>query len=211
MKTEIWNGHKIRFVEIGGEWWAIGADIADALGYKNKSRDINRHVDMEDRQNYRNGTSEINNRGVTVINEVGIYALIFGSELPEAKEFKRWVGNILKALRKAAGLEGFEIFRMLDKEHQREAMKQLREGLSGKRPVTQVDYIKANAIANKAISSRYGYPKMLKKGEMSPAMLAERQAVLDDTVRLMEVNEKYGLGLSVSEQIYGAYLAEAAS
>ena len=100
---------------------------------------------------------------------------------------------------------------MLDKEHQREAMKRLQEGLSGKRSAVQVDYIKANTIANKAVSTRYGYPKMLKKGEMSPEMLVERQEVLDDTVRLMEINEKYGLGLSVSEQIYRAYLMEAAS
>ncbi len=202
MKEESWNGHKIRFVEIDGEWWAIGIDVADALGYKNKSRDINRHVDKKDRQNYRNGTSEINNRGVTVINEVGIYALIFGSELPEAKQFKRWVGGILKKLRLSLGLEGFEIFRMLDKEHQREAMKRLSNGLRSTRPPERVDFIKANTIANKAVSTKHGYGKMIKKADMSPEMLAERQAVLDDTVNLMLLNSRYDMGLSISEQIY---------
>lgn len=211
MKIETWNGHKIRFVEVGVEWWAVAKDVSDALGYANSRKAIKDHVDAEDKNTVTICDGIPGNPNRTVINEVGIYALIFGSELPGAKDFKRWVGGVLKSLRQAAGLEGFEIFRMLDKEHQRGAMKRLKEGLSAKRPAVQVDYIKANTIANKAVSSRYGYPKMLKKGEMSPEMLAERQEILADTVRLMEVNEKYGLGLSVSEQIYREYLVEAAS
>lgn len=211
MKTENWNGHEIRFVEVSGEWWAVGKDIADALGYSNTRDALAQHVDAEDKNTVAIYDGIPGNPNRTVISEIGIYALIFGSEMPEAKSFKRWVSSILKNLRQAAGLEGFQVFRMLDKEHQREAMKQLKEGLSGKRPAAQVDYIKANTITNKAISSRYGYPKMLKKSEMSPEMLVERQAILDDTVHLMEANEKYGLGLSVSEQIYGAYLGAAVS
>ena len=34
MKTELWNGYQIRFVEKGGEWWAVATDVANALGYK---------------------------------------------------------------------------------------------------------------------------------------------------------------------------------
>lgn len=198
MKTEQWNGKQIRFVEKDGEWWAVGIDVAGALGYKNKSRDINRHVDREDRQNYRNGSLKIN-RGVTIINEVGIYSLIFGSELPEAKEFKRWVAHMLKTLRHQSGLEGFEIFRMLDKDHQKETMKKLRDSL--KKPV-RVDFIKANTISNKAVSNKHGYPRMIKKAEMSPDMLVDRQVILEDTVELMAVKEKYRLDFSVSDQIY---------
>ena len=63
---------KIRAVDIDGQPWFIGKDITKVLGYENGSRDINRHVDKADRRNYRNGTSEINNRGVTVINESGL-------------------------------------------------------------------------------------------------------------------------------------------
>ena len=200
MKTETWNGHTIRFVEKDGEWWAVGIDVAKALGYKNRSRDINRHVDAEDRQNYRNGTSEINNRGVTIINEVGIYALIFGSELPEAKSFKRWVGNMLQQLRQSTGLEGFQVFRMLDKEHQKAAMKRLRDGLV--KPV-EIDFIKANTIANKAVSTKHGYPRMVKKANMTPEMLIDRQEILDDTVELMRIKEKFHMDFSVSNQIYG--------
>lgn len=92
---------KIRVVEIDGMPWFAGKDVTSILGYGNGSRDINRHVDNEDRQNYRNGTSEINNRGITVINESGLYSLILSSKLPKAKEFKRWVtSEILPSIRK---------------------------------------------------------------------------------------------------------------
>lgn len=92
---------KIRVVEIDGAPWFVGKDVTSILGYGNGSRDINRHVDKEDRQNYRNGTSEINNRGITIINESGLYSLILSSKLPKAKEFKRWVtSEILPSIRK---------------------------------------------------------------------------------------------------------------
>jgi prophage antirepressor-like protein len=102
---------------------------------------------------------------ITIVNEFGIYESVFESRKNEAKEFKRWVYEMLKSLRQASGLEGFQIFRMLDKEHQKEAMAKLSTSLHN--PV-RVDFIKANTIANKAISSQYGYPKMMKKEEMTP-------------------------------------------
>lgn len=91
----------VRVIEIDGEPWFVGKDVAECLGYANVSRDINRHVDEDDRQNYRNGTSEINNRGMTIINESGLYSLVMSSELPSAKPFKRWVtSEVLPAIRK---------------------------------------------------------------------------------------------------------------
>ncbi|NLO85375.1 MAG: phage repressor protein/antirepressor Ant, partial [Clostridiales bacterium] len=92
---------KVRVLEIDGQPWFVGKDVTDILGYGNGSRDINRHVDAEDRQNYRNGTSEINNRGITIISESGLYALILSSKLPSAKRFKRWVtSEVLPTIRK---------------------------------------------------------------------------------------------------------------
>ena len=93
------ENNNIRSLIVDDNPWFIGKDVADVLGYKNGSRDINRHVDEEDRQNYRNGT--FGNRGVTIINESGLYALIFGSKLESAKKFKRWVTNeVLPQIRK---------------------------------------------------------------------------------------------------------------
>ena len=95
------ENHEVRSLLINNEPWFIGKDVADVLGYQNGSRDINRHVDEEDRQNYQNGTSEINNRGMTIINESGLYSLVLSSKLPSAKKFKRWVtSEVLPALRK---------------------------------------------------------------------------------------------------------------
>ena len=97
---------KIRTVEVDSTPYFVGKDVAEVLGYENISRDINRHVDEEDRkilttQNYQNGTFEIPNRGMTIINESGLYSLILSSKLPKAKEFKHWVtSEVLPTIRK---------------------------------------------------------------------------------------------------------------
>lgn len=97
---------KVRTMEIDGEPYFVGKDVADILGYENSSRDINRHVDEDDRkiitaQNYQNGTFEIPSRGLVIINESGLYSLILSSKLPKAKEFKRWVtSEVLPSIRK---------------------------------------------------------------------------------------------------------------
>ena len=88
---------------------------------------------------------------------------------------------------------------MLDKEHQKEAMTKLSHAITEPKPV---DYIKANVIANKAVSTIYGHSKMVKKKDMTPEMLVDREPILDETVELMAVKEKYGLQFSVSEKIY---------
>lgn len=195
MKTEIWNGYPIRFVENDGEWWAVLKDVCDALGLK--TYDVSRRIkDMVSTHNLETAGGK---QQMLIVNEFGIYDTVFQSRKSEAKEFRYWVYEMLKQLRQATGLEGFQIFRMLDKEHQKEAMRHLQQSL--RNPV-RVDFIKANTIANKAISNRYGYPKMVKKADMTPQMLVEREPILEDTVELMGVNDKYDLGISVSEQIY---------
>ena len=102
-------GKYIRSIQIDNEPWFIGKDITDILGYKNGSRDIVRHVFEEDykyikreeSQKYRNGTFEVPNRGTLIINESGVYALIFGSKLESARKFKHWVtSEVLPSLRK---------------------------------------------------------------------------------------------------------------
>lgn len=94
---------KVRTIVLNDEPWFVGKDVADILGYQNGSRDINRHVDEDDRQNYQNGTFE-SPRGMTVINESGVYSLVFGSKLPTAKKFKHWVtSEVLPAIRKNGG------------------------------------------------------------------------------------------------------------
>jgi len=202
MKIENWNGHRIRFIEIKGEWFAVLKDVCDALGLLTWK--VNQRLE-----------DDLLKRGVTVedtsgrmqemilIDEFGIYDTIFRSNKPEAKDFKRWVYGMLKDLRESTGLKGFEVFRMLDKEHQKEMMRELQSGL--RHPV-RVDFIKANTIANKAISNKHGLPKMVKKDEMTPEMLKEREPILEDTVDLMKAKERFELNdLSVSKKIYQMY------
>ena len=89
----------IRVVEIGGEPWLVGKDVALALGYKNPQEAIRDHVDTEDK-----GVSEILTPGgrqkLPVINESGLYSLVLSSKLPKAKQFRRWVtSEVLPSIR----------------------------------------------------------------------------------------------------------------
>ncbi|MBM7710640.1 Bro-N domain-containing protein [Enterococcus xiangfangensis] len=194
MKTEIWNDHEIRFIELNNEWWAVGSDVAKALGYKKPRNAVNRHALK--RGTYNDGVSATS---YVIIQEPDIYRLIFGSKLDSAEQFQKWVFNVIKQLRQSVGIEGFQVFRMLDKEHQKEAMAKLNRSIKDPKPK---DFIKANTIANKAVSNLYGHSKMVNKEAMTPEMLADREAVLDETVQLMTMKEKYGLQFSVSEKIY---------
>ena len=196
IKIEKWCNHEIRFVEKDGEWWAVLKDVCDALGLKAKK--VRERLEKEVLSK---GTLETagGQQEMLIVNEYGIYDTVFQSRKKEAKDFRKWVYKMLSELRKASGYEGFEIFRMLDKEHQKEMMKKLQEGL--KKPA-RVDFIKANTIANKAVSLKHGYPKMVKKADMAPEMLKDREPILADTVELMSVKDKYGLDVSVSDTIY---------
>ena len=93
----------IRALEIDGEPYFVGKDVADILGYQNGSRDINRHVDEEDRQKVMifDGNQD---KETIIINESGLYSLILSSKLPKAKEFKHWItAEVLPVIRKTGG------------------------------------------------------------------------------------------------------------
>lgn len=209
MKTENWNNHEIRFVEHNGEWWAVAKDVASALGYLNSNEAVNYHVDEDDKLMYNSKTQsqfaieldykELGQRGGWLISEFGIYDLIFGSAKAEAKVFKKWVKQVIKSLRQISGLEAYQVFRMLDKAHQNESMGFINRNL--KEP-TKRDFIKANTIANKAVSNKYGFSKMVKKDEMSPEMLVDRQPILEDTVNLIVTKDRFNLNISVSQEVY---------
>lgn len=100
LRTWNFEDHEVRTVEIDGEPWFVGKDVTTVLGYQNGSRDINRHVDEEDKLTERIVLSG-QNREVIIINESGLYSLILSSKLPNAKAFKRWVtSEVLPTIRK---------------------------------------------------------------------------------------------------------------
>ena len=116
---------EIRTVTIDNEPWFVGKDVADAVGYKNTKDAILTHVDEEDRRIIQRSeiatlenhipkdvfpvnfvSTDIPNRGLNVINESGLYALIFGSKLESAKRFKHWVtSEVLPAIRKTGAYQ----------------------------------------------------------------------------------------------------------
>ncbi|SHE67618.1 Prophage antirepressor [Seinonella peptonophila] len=208
IKIEKWLDHEIRFV-LGedGEWWAVAKDVAGALGYRD-SNDMTKRMDQQEIDSFNWKKKQPEDYAgcfqdfkykpkVPIISEFGIYEAILNSRRKEAIEFKKWVKHLLKTLRKQSGLEGFAVFRMMDKEHQKKAMEQI----SQIRDAKPKHYMKANSIANKVVSDNYGFEKMVKKDEMTPEMLRDRQPVLDDTVDLMKVKENLGLDVSVKEAV----------
>ncbi|HEK6867048.1 TPA: phage antirepressor KilAC domain-containing protein, partial [Staphylococcus aureus] len=94
----------VRTLEVDGEPYFIGKDVADILGYANGRDALSKHVDEDDKKvlTSRNTTLEnLPNRGLTAVNESGLYSLIFSSKLESAKRFKRWVtSDVLPAIRK---------------------------------------------------------------------------------------------------------------
>ena len=90
----------VRTITISEQPYFVGKDVAEILGYSDTFGALKKHVDDEDKQNCQNDSFETP-RGLTVINEAGVYSLIFSSKLQTAKQFKRWVTHeVLPDIRK---------------------------------------------------------------------------------------------------------------
>lgn len=107
MELQIFNNNEfgqIRSLMLDDEVWFIGKDITLALGYSNDRKALQDNVDLEDRRLIQKSpevTLEIPNRGITAINESGLYSLILSSKLPSAKKFKKWItSEVLPSIRK---------------------------------------------------------------------------------------------------------------
>ena len=102
-ELQIFNSEEfgdIRTVTIDNEPWFVGKDVAVSLGYKDTSDALKKHVADEDKLT-RCFADSGQNRQMYIINESGLYALIFGSKLESAKRFKHWVtSEVLPAIRK---------------------------------------------------------------------------------------------------------------
>lgn len=95
----------IRTTIIDDEAWFVGKDVAEALKYENARDALSKHVEAEDK-----GVAKCDTLGgkqnMTIINESGVYALIFGSKLESAKRFKHWVtSEVLPSIRKTGSYQ----------------------------------------------------------------------------------------------------------
>lgn len=146
--NEIFNfhGQEVRTVIVDNEPWFVANDVANVLGYSNQRDALSKHVDGEDKITLtsQNATLEnIPNRGLSAINESGLYSLILSSKLPQAKEFKRWVtSEVLPTIRKNGMYAtdelldnpDFAIAALQKLKEEREAKKQLEAQIEADRP-----------------------------------------------------------------------------
>lgn len=137
---------KIRAIEVDGEPWMVGKDVAAALGYQNPSKALADHVDNEDKLN-NESLSSLGQRGGWLINESGLYSLVLSSKLPGAKKFRRWVtSEVLPSIRrhgaymtpdtldKMIASPEFGIKLLTALQHEREARQVLEEEMERARP-----------------------------------------------------------------------------
>lgn len=95
---------QVRTVLINDEPYFVGKDVASVLGYERATKAIQDHVDNEDKDVVPIQDSIGRMQNTPIINESGVYALVFGSKLPAAKKFKRWVTKeVLPTIRKTGG------------------------------------------------------------------------------------------------------------
>lgn len=106
-KVQIFSSEEfgqIRAVKLKGEDYFVGKDIAESLGYSRPTKAVSDHVDSDDIDEVPIQDSIGRMQRTPIINESGVYALIFGSKLPSAKKFKRWVtSEVLPTIRKTGG------------------------------------------------------------------------------------------------------------
>lgn len=139
---------EVRTVTIDNEPWFVGKDVAEALGYTNPQKAVRDHVLEEDR-----GMNEMDTpsgrQNLAVINESGLYALIFGSKLESAKRFKHWVtSEVLPSIRKAGGYQmqapqGKELLALAVLEAQKTIEEQ----------TAQIEEMKPHAVLGQAITT----------------------------------------------------------
>lgn len=174
----------IRTLLIDDAPWAVGKDIATALGYVNPQKAIRDHVDDEDRTV--NDSFTVNGTAPVIINESGMYSLILSSKLPAAKQFKRWVTNeVLPAIRK----NGYY-------------------SVTGERPLTRDDYLTAARILSGCRNERLPMvvPLLRKAGiEVDYAQSVLREAGRDpDTAKLLtNAAKNHGVSIPSLEKLTG--------
>lgn len=174
---------KVRSLMIGDEPWFAGRDAAKALGYSTPKDAIKVHVDDEDKylvkhnlNSFRGGetpplnqkcsdlgidlasTLKVNNYGMYIINESGLYSLIFSSKLPAAKRFKRWVtSEVLPALRRTGQYTMPTADADEDEDEARVDEEATQASMLPERVRTRDDYIRAASIIATCRNERLPY------------------------------------------------------
>ena len=169
---------QMRTVTIEEEPWFVGKDVAVALRYTNPQKAVRDHVEPEDRTV--NESFTVNGTMATLINESGLYALIFGSKLESAKRFKHWVTHdVLPAIRKTGS------YSIIPKA----------------RALTTDDYMKAAQLAATCRNERLPYVLgFLEQAGFSIPEVTTQASALDGPVDCTEIQRLMDeRGISVTE------------
>lgn len=185
------NSEEIKTLTINGEPYFVGKDVASILGYKDTSDAMKKHVDVEDKQTRRFADSG-QNREMYIINESGVYSLVFGSKLPTAKKFKHWVtSEVLPAIRKHGGY--------LTPEKVEEAL------LNPDTIIKLAQRLKEETAARKnAELEAAGYKQMI--GELKPkADYTDRILASKGTVPTTAIAKDYGMSAAKFNRLLHSY------
>lgn len=144
------GGLKLSVIDRNGEYWFVASDVCKALGFR-KASNVTRLLDADEK-----GASKVSTLGglqeVTIINESGLYSLIFSSKKPTAKKFKKWVtATVLPSLRRYGGyIQGMEA---LGHEDHQEAVEVIRK-----------EAVRVGLCREEEREARSGALRLLKRG-----------------------------------------------
>lgn len=176
---------RVRGIEIDGESWLVGKDVAERLGYSNPRDALAKHVEPEDKNTvaFRDGTS--GNPNVTIINESGLYSLVLSSKLPEAKAFRHWVTHdVLPALRKTGE---YKMRRADDETRKKLADAKVRNAQSRQAALwIKMAELSGSSEVHKQICAAYASKAL--EGEMVLPLPA-----VEKTYTAREVGDRYGV------------------
>lgn len=189
---------QVRTVEIDGQPWLVGKDVATALGYKNPQRAIRDHVEDEDKGMTKTVTPG-GEQELQIINESGLYSLILSSKMPKAKAFKRWVtSEVLPAIRKHGAYESVKAQQHME---QLEATNSrlntaIRNVSSAKAALAEVislrnDFTKhRDNYKARFLQAKADYGKMCDNLRQAESLVAQAQANLDSRIDQLPVRDQ---------------------
>ena len=204
---------QVRTVEIDGQPWLVGKDVAVALGYKNPRKALDDHIDPEDKGVTKCYTPS-GEQDMTVINESGLYSLILSSKMPKAKAFKRWVtGEVLPALRKNGVYETVKAQQHIEQlEATNNRLSAAIQGVSeAKEQLADVislrnDFIKHRDNSKaRFMQAKADYGKMCDDLRQAESLVQQAQAVLDSSIDQLKI---VAFGLPAFNEIMNDVLGE---
>ena len=198
----IWKNEEfgeVRLVEIEGEPWFVGKDVAEALGYSKARNAIAAHVDPEDKKGAPIQGDLGGEQEMILINESGLYSLVLSSKLPTAKAFKRWItSEVIPSIRKhGAYMTPKTLQEMLsDPGAMIEVLQRLREEQERRKELETVVSVKDQQIAEMTPKAGYYDLILMNKDVMPVSRIAKDYGMSAQRMNLLlhEMGVQYKQG-----------------